>query len=75
MGCMVGIFHHCNSCKKGQEQYYEEVIWTYGSTDVDGSITIDQEAKILQGSTEQQIELFRIYLSNKAYNVWFQFLS
>ena len=39
VGCMVGSCHHYNSCKKGQEQYYEEVIWMNGSTDVDGSVT------------------------------------
>lgn len=39
VGCMVGSCHHCDSCSKGQEQYCEKVIWTYGSTDVDGSVT------------------------------------
>ena len=38
--------------KKGQEKYYEEVIWKYGSIDVDGSVTIDQEVGILRGSVE-----------------------
>jgi threonine dehydrogenase-like Zn-dependent dehydrogenase len=39
VACMVGSCHHCDSCSKGQEQYCEKVIWTYGSTDVDGSVT------------------------------------
>lgn len=39
VGCMVGSCQHCDSCSKEQEQYCEKVIWTYGSTDVDGSVT------------------------------------
>ena len=41
MGCIVQSFHHCDSCKKGQEQYCEEVIWMYERIDIDGSVTID----------------------------------
>ena len=39
--------------KMGKEQYNEEEIWMYGSTNVDGSTTIDQEVEILRGSTKQ----------------------
>jgi len=39
VGCMVGSCHNCDSCEKGAEQYCEGVVWTYNSTDVDGSVT------------------------------------
>ena len=74
VGYIVGSWHHSDSCRKEQQQYCEDVIWMYGSNDVDGSVTIDQEVRILRGSAKQQAELFRIYSSNKEYNVWFQFL-
>ncbi|MFO0759547.1 MAG: NAD(P)-dependent alcohol dehydrogenase [Byssovorax sp.] len=40
VGCMVGSCGVCGACKKGMEQYCEDrVIWTYNSTDADGSPT------------------------------------
>jgi uncharacterized zinc-type alcohol dehydrogenase-like protein len=40
VGCMVGSCGSCESCKKGLEQYCESgVIWTYNSTDKDGTRT------------------------------------
>ncbi|KAI3837241.1 hypothetical protein MKX03_004126 [Papaver bracteatum] len=39
VGCMVGACHSCDNCKSDLENYCPKVIFTYGSKDVDGSVT------------------------------------
>lgn len=40
VGCMVDSCQHCRQCKRGDEQFCESgAVMTYGSKDVDGSIT------------------------------------
>ncbi|WP_194894777.1 NAD(P)-dependent alcohol dehydrogenase [Catenulispora pinisilvae] len=39
-GCLVGSCGKCDACLRGQEQYCSvKAIWTYGDTDVDGTVT------------------------------------
>ena len=40
VGCLVGSCGKCDACLRGQEQYCSvKAIWTYGDTDVDGTVT------------------------------------
>jgi len=40
VGCMVGSCKQCENCLRGEEQYCRSgPVWTYGSTDEDGSRT------------------------------------
>lgn len=39
VGCMVNSCRMCPSCQIGQEQYCTSVVWTYGSTDRDDTMT------------------------------------
>ncbi|TIC82766.1 NAD(P)-dependent alcohol dehydrogenase [Nocardioides sp. GY 10127] len=39
VGCMVGSCGTCVACTAGQEQYCKDVVFTYGSTDADGTTT------------------------------------
>jgi hypothetical protein len=40
VGCLVGSCGKCDACVRGQEQYCSvKAIWTYGDTDVDGTVT------------------------------------
>jgi len=39
VGCIVNSCRECSSCKEGEEQYCAEMVMTYGSNDVDGTMT------------------------------------
>ncbi len=39
VGCMVNSCRTCPSCQIGQEQYCSNVVWTYGATDHDSTMT------------------------------------
>jgi uncharacterized zinc-type alcohol dehydrogenase-like protein len=40
VGCLVGSCRKCDACVRGQEQFCSvKAIWTYGDTDVDGTVT------------------------------------
>jgi alcohol dehydrogenase (NADP+) len=39
VGCMVNSCKDCNKCRSGNENYCDNVIWTYASTDRDGTGT------------------------------------
>ncbi|MBL7685640.1 MAG: NAD(P)-dependent alcohol dehydrogenase [Deltaproteobacteria bacterium] len=39
VGCLVNSCRECDDCKSGLEQYCAAPVWTYNSTDHDGSLT------------------------------------
>jgi uncharacterized zinc-type alcohol dehydrogenase-like protein len=47
VGCMVGSCGKCPSCKSGEEQYCPNVIFTYNSTDTDGTNTLGGYANMI----------------------------